>query len=419
MGENIQTKITYLIVITLFVMTTGIGVCTGDIFYPGIKTSAEAQFVVTVSGTTVNFDWSAMVAANAYTMAVALSEADGNIDMSTLNFLDMGSRKTFSTSDLPSGMIFCAVIVADTDQGLVVSNTAEFMPFAGTVTFPMDGAVLMHVDDPGGVGTITVSGVEHVAEETMTISQISGDTGSGSFVLTVVDDKPATYTKDDLTMNFTYAADGSVVVQSLRNSLRSEENLSDCQQRVSNELDDLAVRYHADSQALDKIIKKFFRPLALSLQWTSKVELRNKILALGYIFQYALDGVREKFKEDRTTLETEYEACSSSDITTGSWSIVNNHKLGDFDWYTFKFWGSAIAGSVQVIENNTTYDSYYSVSGSQVSLGFTLVNASGSLTMEEYVGSFKDADTIQGTWRKKEPEDKEWVEGYWTGTRNN
>ena len=300
MGENIQTKIACLIVITLFVMTTGIEVCAGDISYPGIKTSAEAQFVATVSGTTVNFDWSAMVAANSYTMAVSLSEADGNIDMSTLNFLDMGSRKAFSTSGLPSGKIFYAAIVADTDQGLVVSNTAEFMPFAGTVTFPMDGAVLMQVDDPGGVGTITVSGVKHVAEETMTISQISGDTGCGSFVLTVIDDKPATYTNDDLTMNFTYATNGSIVVQSLRNSLRAEENLNDCQQTLLNEITDLIVRYNKESPALLEFLD-FFAPI-LASKSKGNIALSNKLGNLAQFFLDAYEGLKEKFKEDSAAL---------------------------------------------------------------------------------------------------------------------
>ena len=238
------------------------------------------------------------------------------------------------------------------------------------------------------------------------------------------------------------------MVQSVRNKVRlagvdpSDADdwnfLNECEKSLRWEIYDLKNRFHAEAyqliaiaatlsqlakRALDQfnhLSENFYEPgYESDVKAEYYYKLYSKIKGFIDIYNHAGEGVKEKFNKDETELKAEYEACSSSDITTGSWSIVNNHKLGDFDWYTFKFWGSAIAGSVQVIENNTTYDSYYSVSGSQVSLGFTLVNASGSLTMEEYVGSFKDADTIQGTWRKKGPEDKEWVEGYWTGTRNN
>ncbi|MEA1922961.1 MAG: hypothetical protein U9N63_09915 [Pseudomonadota bacterium] len=313
MFKDTGLKISFLVVMVLLVSTIGTSVGYAEFSSPfreaDARSSAEAQFVVTVSGTSVNFDWSAMVSANTYTMAVALADVNGCIDMSSLNFLDMGVQKTFSAADLPSGMIFYAAILAKTAQGQVVSNTAEFMPFAGTISFPQSGAVLMQVDDPGGIGTITVSGIINAAQDTMTISQISGDTGFGPFVLTVVDDKPETYTMGDLTMNFTYAADGTVMVQSVRSSVRLEDNPDDCLDAVLEKIDDLTSRYNTDSKKLKNLIRYFFRPMCLSLIERGEMELRKELLALSYIFQYALDGLRDQFNEDEAKLTEEYEAC--------------------------------------------------------------------------------------------------------------
>ena len=388
--------------------------------------------VATVSGANVDFDWSAMVAANSYSMAVALSETDGNIDMSTLNFLDMGSRKTLSASGLPSGMIFYAAILADTAQGQIVSNTVQFMPFAGTITFPQSGAVLMQVDDPGGIGTITVFGIVDAAEDTVMISQISGDDGFGPFVLTVVDDKPETYTRGDLIMYFTYAVDGTVVVQSGRNSVRSENNLNDCQQTVVNKVKDLTIRYNTDREAIDNLLN-LLQPINRRLHnkassgKSADVELFRKFNALTKIFEDTLDGLLDKFAEDFAKLKEEYEACIEEpvpyDITVGSWSIVNNHPTaGDVDWYTFRFRGTATDGPIQVLQNDTALGTY-SVNGKEVFVAFTLANphANSESQEEEYVGTFIDANTIRGSWRKRWPlsEYPEWGTGNWTGTRNN
>jgi len=251
MLKNFTIKIYFQVVMILLISIIGMGVGSAQLKYsivePSARFSEEAQFVATVSGTSVSFDWSAMVEANYYTMAVALSDANGDIDMGSLALLDMGTPKTFSTSGLPSGVIFYAVIVADTDQGKVVSNTVEFMPFAGTVTVPNTGTVLMQLDDPGGVGTITIFGTRDAAAETVMIDQIAGDTGFDPFVLTVVDDRPKTYTQGDLTMTFTYAADGTVDVQSVQNNVRSVDKLSSCQQIVSDKINTLTEYAEANS----------------------------------------------------------------------------------------------------------------------------------------------------------------------------
>lgn len=309
MFKKVGMKISFLVVMVLLMSTIGMGISSAEFSSPfrevDARSSDEAPFVARVSGTNVDFDWLAMVAANSYTMAVALTDGNGDVDMSSLVFLDMGSQKRFSTFDLPSGMIFYAAILADTDQGKVVSNTVEFMPFAGTVTFPTTGTVLMQLDDPGGIGTITVSG--NINGDTVKISQISGDAGFGTFVLTVVDDKPASYTKGDLTMNFTYTADGTVMVQSVRNSVRSEDNLSDCQQTLLNKITDLIVRYNKDSYALLQFVD-FFYPI-IKARGRGNIALSNKLGNLAQFFLDAYLGVREKFEEDSATLTEEYDAC--------------------------------------------------------------------------------------------------------------
>ena len=50
--------------------------------------------------------------------------------------------------------------------------------------------------------------------------------------------------------------------------------------------------------------------LILVLQRTSNVELQNKLLDLARIYTDALDGVKEKYKEDRAILDKEYDECS-------------------------------------------------------------------------------------------------------------
>lgn len=339
MFKEIGVKISFLIVMILLVNTISTGACLAESSYIFRESNAESsadQFVATVNGTSVNFDWSEMVAADSYTMAVATSDANDNIDISSLTLMDMGARKIFSTTNLPSGMIFYAAILADTDQGQVVSNTVKFMPFAGTVTVPDTGAVLMQLDDPGGIGAITVSGIVNEAEETMTIRQISGDAGFGSFILTVVDDKPASYIDDDLTIYFTYAADGTVTVQSIPNRMgslaydptfdESRDSLNECQQAILLECSDLAELMDAVLDRLTKIDKtlhqlaqrelhlyyyyKYHSPYYVEGAADRHFNSYKKYKDLYDINGLAAEAMGEKFKEDETKLEEEYNKCS-------------------------------------------------------------------------------------------------------------
>ncbi len=270
--------------------------------------AAVSLLIVTVDGVNVNFDWSAMPAANTYTLAVALSDAVGNVDMSSLNLLDMRTRKTFSTSGLTSGMIFYATILAETAQGLEVSNTCQFMPIAGSVTFPGNNGVLMQVDDPGGIGHLMVSG--NMNGDTVNITQITGDDGSGPFVLTVADDKPATYIKGDLTLNFTCLADGSVVVQSVRNRAEaSAQDVLDCQERIKGLMASSDIWFARESRRLTGMIE-----VLGSLWLSSGGNVTPTGLKLGFLIEI-LKGAKksnmERYFTKMASLEQEYEECSS------------------------------------------------------------------------------------------------------------
>ncbi len=267
-------------------------------------------FSLNVDKTTVNFDWTAMVAANTYTLAVALADEVGDIDMSTLNLLDMGSSKTFSTSGLTSGMIFYATILADTAQGLEVSNTCQFMPIAGTVTFPGTGGVLMQVDDPGGIGNITVSG--SVNGDTANITQIAGDDGSGPFVLTVANDKPVTYVKGGITTNFISLADGSVVVQSERiRTASSAQDVLDCRERIKGLMASSDIWFAREDRRLTGMVE------VLGSLWLSSggnVTPTPTGLKLGFLIEI-LKGAKksnmERYNTEITSLEQKYEECGS------------------------------------------------------------------------------------------------------------
>ncbi len=265
-------------------------------------------FSLNVDKTTVNFDWTAMVAANTYTLAVALADEVGDIDMSTLNLLDMGSSKTFSTSGLTSGMIFYATILADTAQGLEVSNTCQFMPIAGTVTFPGTGGVLMQVDDPGGIGNITVSG--SVNGDTANITQIAGDDGSGPFVLTVANDKPVTYVKGGITTNFISLADGSVVVQSERiRTASSAQDVLDCRERIKGLMASSDIWFAREDRRLTGMVE-----VLGSLWLSSGGNVTPTGLKLGFLIEI-LKGAKksnmERYNTEITSLEQKYEECGS------------------------------------------------------------------------------------------------------------
>ena len=71
MFKEVGVKISFLVVMILLVNTISTGACLAESSYIFRESNAESsadQFVATVNGTSVNFDWSAMVAANSYTI---------------------------------------------------------------------------------------------------------------------------------------------------------------------------------------------------------------------------------------------------------------------------------------------------------------------------------------------------------------
>lgn len=150
-----------------------------------LSTSRAEQFITTVNGRNVNLDWSAMPASQSYTLYYALADFKGDIDVSTVGSIGMGNKRNLYLPDLPSGLIIYTAVVAHATQGDVVSNISRFMPFGGTITFPETGDVLIKMDDPGGVGNITVTGTKNADGSEIEISQISGDAGSGPFSISV------------------------------------------------------------------------------------------------------------------------------------------------------------------------------------------------------------------------------------------
>jgi len=181
-----------------------------------VSASHAEQLVTTVNGTNVNLDWSTMPEAQSYTLYYALADFKGEIDIDTLGSIEMGSTKSLYVPGLPSGLIIYVAILAHASQGDVVSNIVKFMGFGGTVSFPETGDVLMSMDDPGGIGSISIVGTKNADGSVASIAQISGDDGSGPFVLYITDDRPVSYKKGNLTVTFIYHADGSVGFEAVR-----------------------------------------------------------------------------------------------------------------------------------------------------------------------------------------------------------
>jgi hypothetical protein len=328
MNKNIVEKIACLFAMILLIGTIGIGI--GFAAFPFSDTRAAetpAQFVVVVNGTSIDFDWTAMSAADSYTMAVALQDVSGNVDMGTLQLLDMGAQKTFSTAGLPSGMIFYAAILAYTDQELVVSDMVKFMTFSGTVTYLNSGGVLLQVADPGGIGNFTVSG--HFDGDIAHLTQISGDDGSGPFTLTLVNEKPAVYTKGDFVLNFTYDAAGKIGVQRAAQRTVSQ-SVIDCQNMINDKISKLKQVYEKDRREIYVLIYSMAciavpgllncppeddKPLII-FHPDQKHSVSNKVWVLGDLLVAAFDGRRMTYKEELAKLEKQYDECKDAPAPT-------------------------------------------------------------------------------------------------------
>ena len=179
------------------------------------ETDPTETMVVTVDGTDITADWSLMPEANSYTLYYAYADYKGDVDLDTIGSIKMGQSKSIFAPNLPSGVIFFTAIIAHADPGDILSNIAEFMPFGGTVTIPESGSVLIQVEDPGGFGSISIMGTKNEEVADIVISEIVGDDGSGSFVLTIRDDKPVSYTKNGALVNIIYHDDGSISFQTV------------------------------------------------------------------------------------------------------------------------------------------------------------------------------------------------------------
>ncbi len=165
----------------------------------------------------------------------------------------MGKRETFSTSGLPSGMIFYAAILADTAPGLVVSNSLKFMPFAGVTTYPEVGAVLIQLDDPGGIGSMTIYGSR--SGEDVNITRITGNDGTGLFILTFVGDEPASFTKGDLIIDFTVRTARVESVLNVQYQNRSgSAAVDECQAKVNDKMKTLKDEFLKKRDAIDGLI---------------------------------------------------------------------------------------------------------------------------------------------------------------------
>ena len=320
MIKNIILKMTCLLAIILFIGTIGAGIGQADnlTFQLGIRNGVApvGEFRADVNGVDVRFDWSAMVKADPYTMAVALSDEFGNPDMGSLALLDMGKRKTFSTSGLPSGMIFYAAILADTAQGLVVSNSLKFMPFAGVTTYPEVGAVLMQLDDPGGIGSMTIYGSR--SGEDIAIARITGDDGTGPFVLTFVDDELTSFAKGDLTIDFSGLARSAETP--LKMSSPALELEAECQARVDKKGRAIVDEFVKKRDGIDSAIL-WLNP-GKEVVEGDKFQLGG---GAGFSFLDALskkidkkiskltrkkNDLIEEYKRDNANLIEEYEECS-------------------------------------------------------------------------------------------------------------
>ncbi len=291
-------------------------------FQLDVKNSAVpiTEFSADVNGDAISFDWTTMPAAGSYTMAVALADDVGDIDMSSLNLINMGDVKTFSSSELPSGMIFYAAILADTPQGMKVSNTVKFLPIAGTVSLPGGvGGILVVIDDPGGMGKITLSG--SVSGDTVNITQLSGDDGTGPFVLNFTDNKPATYTKGGQTMVFTYPADGSISVATLRQrSLTRESAIDDCQAAIQADIDQLKLDYERELNNLTGLARVFSE---LGIGSFGLGAINNRCLFLAGLCGDAINDLEIKFQKDMSALIQQYNACNyEPDPDPGDGEIV-------------------------------------------------------------------------------------------------
>ncbi|RLA24803.1 MAG: hypothetical protein DRQ62_04345 [Gammaproteobacteria bacterium] len=176
---------------------------------PGVENPIELLLVST-EGKDVTADWSLMPEAQGYTLYYALADYKGDIDMETLDSINMGQAQSIFVANLPSGVTFYLAIMAHTSEGDVLSNIVKFMPFGGSVTYPETGELLMQIDDPDGIGSFSMMGTRNTDGSDNFITKITGDDEAGEFTLHITDNKPVSYETEDSILKFIYQGDAIV-----------------------------------------------------------------------------------------------------------------------------------------------------------------------------------------------------------------
>lgn len=210
-------------------------------YEPASEPASDTQdpdelLMVITEGKDVTADWSSMPEAQSYTLYYALADYKGDVDIETLGSINMGQAQTIFVANLPSGVTFYLAIMAHTSEGDVLSNIVKFMPFGGSVTYPETGDILMQIDDPEGIGNISIIGTRNDAGLDDLISEIRGKNDKGSYVLYLTDNKITSYEEAGFTINYTYQADGTAISDIILNNSQTRilkaipSNTIDCSQ---------------------------------------------------------------------------------------------------------------------------------------------------------------------------------------------
>ncbi|MFK5984092.1 MAG: hypothetical protein QM479_01520 [Pseudomonadota bacterium] len=178
-------------------------------------------FSVNVEGRNVLAEWPLMPEAHNYILYYASAGYNGDVDMATLGEMDMGQEKNIFVHNLPSGSIYYAAVKANTEQEAILSNIVKFMPLGGSVSYPQSGEVLMQIDDPEGIGVISVLGTRNTDGSNKLITKIIRTDDTGSRTLYFTDNKPTFYEASDYRLNFVYKDDGSGYYEVILNNSKT------------------------------------------------------------------------------------------------------------------------------------------------------------------------------------------------------
>lgn len=235
--------------------------------------------LVTLEGRDVTADWSLQPTSQSYTLYYAYADNMGDIDIATLGAIEMGQATSIYVPNLPSGVIFYTAILAHhASQGDILSNIVKFMPFGGMLTYPGTGDVLIQINDPAGIGGISMIGTRNLGGTGDLISEIRGDNDAGAFVLYLTDNEPTSYEEEEFTINFIYQGEGSAFAEIvLKNSqLRkikleasNTEEIIDCSQYKNADEYLISVKKKIEITALTNFLyyqeplKKLYKLLVL------------------------------------------------------------------------------------------------------------------------------------------------------------